>query len=61
MTRKLVFPFKSYSSLLLQKTEMYFEFLTEPLTLPLTLSADSEIQGRVVVALLEAEDPSRKG
>lgn len=33
--------------------------MADPLTLPLTLSANSEIQGRVAVALLEIGDPSR--
>jgi len=40
---------------------MLFQLLTEPLTLPLTLSANSEIQGRTVVAFLEDEVPSRIG
>lgn len=52
---------QTYSSLLLQKRDVYFQFLTEPLALPLTLSANNEIQGRVAVALLEVGDPSRTG
>lgn len=38
---------------------MYFQFLANPLTSPLTFSANGEIQGRIVVTFLEAGEPDR--
>lgn len=46
---------------MLQKRDMYFPFLADPLILLLTLSADSEIQGRVVVCMAGGWVPRQNG